>query len=111
MYSLFRARGSVSIDTEMEFLESDIEHFKPILATTKSHWRPPEEVHYAIALDANSPAKHRLLVYLDTADPRHDGGTTYRRCTYDVSEKAFVCEHSMQQLVNVSGFMILGGDA
>lgn len=97
----------MSVETQIELLESALERFKPVLSTKTSPWRHPEEISYALALAGNPPVLRCLLAYLNTSDERHDGGTTYRRCTYVAGEKAFVCDTASKPLPNVRGFMVL----
>lgn len=97
----------MSVDTQVELLESALERFKPVLSTPTTPWRHPDDISYALALAGNPPVLRYLLAYLNTSDESHDGGTTYRRCSYVVGEKAFVCETTTKPLLNIRGFMVL----
>lgn len=107
LHPLHGAQKGMSVETQIELLESALERFKPVLSTKTSPWRHPEEISYALALAGNPPVLRCLLAYLNTSDERHDGGTTYRRCTYVAGEKAFVCDTASKPLPNVRGFMVL----
>jgi hypothetical protein len=93
----------------MEMLSRAVLLHCPEVLPKKTPWRVREEAKSALkAVRTTGGMVNKVLVYLDTAHPDHDGGSTYRPARYVVKDDCFFCATTNRELLNVHGWLLLG---